>query len=74
MLIKQVLIELLCFSKPLCVIANTPDHIKYVSLNNQQFMAQSALISLLPNENIEGLRYYPFAVYLDRFTWSCNAS
>ena len=68
MLIKQVLIELLCFSKPLSVIANTPDHIKYISLNNQQFMAQSTLISLLPNENIEGLRYYTFAVDLDRFT------
>ena len=29
-------------------------------------------INLHPYEYIEGLRYYPFAVTLDRCMWSCN--
>ena len=53
-------------------IVNAFDHTKCVSLNNQQFMAQSALINLNCNEYTRGLRYYPFAVNLDRCVRSCN--
>ena len=60
------------FIKSLSSIANTPDHIKCIYLNNQQCMTQPTLINLRPNEYIEGLRYYPFAVKLDRCVGSCN--
>ena len=55
-LIKQVFIALLCFTKSLCSSANTSDHVKCISLNNQQRMNQLTLINLHPNEYIEGLR------------------
>ena len=64
--IKQVFIKFLCFNKSLSSIANTRDHVKCISLNNQQCMTQSTLINLHPNKYIEGLCYYPFAVNLDR--------
>ena len=35
-------------------------------------MTRPTLISLNPNEYIQGLRYYPFAVNLDRCMGSCN--
>ena len=35
-------------------------------------MTQRTLISLHSNEYIEGLRYYPSAVNLDRCMGSCN--
>ena len=53
-------------------IVNAFDHTKCVSLNNQQFMPQSNLINLNRNEYTQGLRYYPFAVNLDRCVPSCN--
>ena len=43
-----------------------------MSLNNQQCMAQPTHINLHPNEYIQGLWYYPFAVNLDRCFGSCN--
>ena len=46
---------LLCFSKSLSGIANTPDHVKCISLYNQQCMTQLTLINS-HNEYIEGLR------------------
>ena len=48
--IKQVFIELQGFSKSLCSIANTPDHVKCLSLDNQQCMTQPTLINFHPNE------------------------
>ena len=35
-------------------------------------MTQPSLISVHPNECIEGLHYYPFAVNLDKYTGICN--
>ena len=43
-----------------------------ISLNNQQCIAQPTLINLHPNEYIQGLRYYPLALNLDRCMGSCN--
>ena len=43
-LIKQVLIALLNVSGSLASIANAPDHIKQISLNDQQSMIQPSLI------------------------------
>ena len=71
-LIKPVFIGLLCFSKSLPSIVNTPDDIECISFNNQQCITQPNLINLHPNEYIEGFRYYPFAVNLDRSIGSCN--
>ena len=45
-LIKQVFIGLLCFSKSLASAVNTSDHIKCISLNNQQCMDQPTVIIL----------------------------
>ena len=45
---------------------------KCVFLNNQQCVTQPALINLHPNDYIKVLRYYPFAVDLDRCMGSCN--
>ena len=69
---KQVFVAFLSFSGSLVSIVNTPDHIKCMSLNNQQWLAHPTLISLQLNECIEGLRYYQFAVNLDRCMGSCN--
>ena len=71
-LIKQVFIRLLYFNKSLSSIANTPDHLKCISFNNQQCMTQPTLINLHPNEYIDKLRDYPFPVNLDRCMGSCN--
>ena len=70
-LIKKVFIGLLRFSKFLSSIVNTHDHVKYISLNNQECMTQPTLINLHLDKYIEGLRYYPFAVNLDRRMGSC---
>ena len=35
-------------------------------------MTQPTLINVSSNEYTQGLRYYPFAVNLDRCTGSCN--
>ena len=43
-LIKQVFVGLLSFIKSLSSIANTPDHVKCISLNNQQCMTQPTLL------------------------------
>ena len=43
----------------------TSNYTKCVSLNNQQFMIQLALINLHPNEYSQGLRCYLLAVNLD---------
>ena len=43
-------------------IINVSNHVKCVSLNNQQCIIQRVLINLHPNEYSQGLRYYPLAV------------
>ena len=55
---------LLCFSKSLSGIADIPDHVKCISLHNQQCMTQLTLINS-HNEYIEGLHNYSSAVNLD---------
>ena len=49
-----------------------PNHTKSVSLSNQKCMTQRTLINLHPNEYIQELHYYPFAVNLDRCAESSN--
>ena len=51
-LMKQVFIRL-----SLASIVNTPNHTKYISLNNQQCMTQPTLINPHPNEYIERLHH-----------------
>ena len=53
-------------------MANTSNHTKYIPLNNHRRMIQRTLIKLHPNEYGQGLRYYHFAVNLDRCVGSCN--
>ena len=53
-LIKQIVVGFLCFSKFLSSIGNTQNHVKCLSLNNQECMTQPTLINLHPNEYIEG--------------------
>ena len=71
-LLKQVFIALLKFSGSLTSFVNTLGHTIFISLNNRQCVNQLTLINLHPNEYFEGLRYYPFAVNLDRCIRSCN--
>ena len=71
-IIKQLFIVLLSFIGFLASVVNAPNYINGISLNNQQCLNQPTLINLNPNENTQGLRYYPFAVNLDRFMGSCN--
>ena len=48
-------------------IVKVSNHTKYITLNNQQCMNQiTFIINLHPKECTQGLRYYPFAVNLDR--------
>ena len=53
-------------------IANASNHIKCVSLNNQQYMVEPALINLYLNDYSQGLCYYPLAINLERCIGSCN--
>ena len=62
----------LSFSGSLAGIVNTSDHVKRISLNNQQCMAQPTVINSHHNEYIEGLPCHPFAVNLDRCMGGCN--
>lgn len=62
--VKQVFLVLLSFSGSLANKVNTPNHIKFIFLNNQQCMIQP--IDLNPSEYSEGLGYYPLPVDLDR--------
>ena len=47
-------------------ISNASNHTNYVSLSNQKWEIQPALINLHPNEYSQEFHYYPFAVKLDR--------
>ena len=53
-------------------IVNASNHTKCVTSNNQQCMTQSSLVNLHRTEYTQGLRYYPFAVNLDRYVGSRN--
>ena len=65
--IKKVFIGLIAS------VVNASNHTKCVSLCNQKCEIQPTLINLHPDEYTQGLRYYPFAVNLDRCVGSCNA-
>ena len=54
------------FIRLLISIVNASKHTKCVSLCNQKITTQPNLINLHPNEYTQGLRYYPFALNLDR--------
>ena len=71
-LIRLVFTALLSFSRSIASRVNAPDHIKCMSLNDEQCMIQPTLINLHPNEYIERSCYYPFPVNLDRCMGSCN--
>ena len=66
-LIKKIFVRLLVS------IVNACNHTKCVSLSNQRYVSQPALINLHPNDNSEEFHYYPFVVKLDRCVGSCNA-
>ena len=53
-------------------IVSASNHTKYVLLSNEKRMPQPTLINLHPNEYSQELRYYPFAVNLNRYVGSCN--
>ena len=61
-----------CFRKTLSSIANTLDHVKCMSLNDQQCRTHFTLVNLHFNQYIEGLYYYSFADNLNRCMGSCN--
>ena len=48
------------------------NHVKCVSLSNQNCMIQPSLINLHPNKYSQEFHYYSFSVKLDRCVWSCN--
>ena len=60
------------FIRLLTSVVNASEHAKRAPLNNQQCMTQLTLINLYPNEYNQGLRYYLFAVSLDRCVGSYN--
>ena len=53
-------------------LVNGSSHTKSVSLRNQKYMIQPALINLHPTEYIQEFNYYSFAVKLDRWVGSCR--
>ena len=46
--------------------------IECMSLSNKNCMTQPILVNLHPNKYSQELRYYAFAVNLDKFAGSCN--
>ena len=60
------------FIGSLASMINASNHRKYTSLNNKQFMTQTILIIMHPNEYSQILRFYPFPVNLDKCMGSCN--
>ena len=65
-LIKKIFIGLLTG------LVNGSNHTKCILLSNQKCEIQPTLIDLHPNEYSQEFHYYPLAVKLDRFFWSCN--
>ena len=54
------------------VVINVSIHTKCVSLSNQKYEIQPALINLHRNEYSQELHYYPFTVKLERCVGICN--
>ena len=54
------------------VVGNASSDTRFVPLCNQKYKIQPTLIDLHPNEFSQELKYYPFAVKLDRCTGSHN--
>ena len=53
------------------MLTKVSSHGKCVSFSNQKCSTQPILINFHPNEYTQGLRYYPFAVNLNRYVGSC---
>ena len=53
-------------------IVSASNHTKCILLSNQKCMAQTTLFNVHSNEYRQKLRYYPFAVNLDRYAGCCN--
>ena len=53
-------------------VVNASNHTKHLSLSDQKCTNQRTLVNLHPNECIQGLHYYPFAVNWDRCVRSCD--
>ena len=62
------------FIAVLASIGNDSNHTKCIFINNQQSMNEPILNNLYPNEYIEGLRYYTFAVLVKSFNELPNQS
>ena len=54
-------------------IVSVSNHTKCLSLSNQNFMTQLALINLHPNEYSQELYYYPFPVNVDSCAGNNNS-
>ena len=70
--IKQVLITLSSFGESFAKMANISNFTTCISLNNQPCITKTTLINLNPDEDDQGLQYYPFMDNLDRCNRSCN--
>ena len=53
-------------------VVNASNLTKHLSLSDQKCTTQRTLVNVHPNEYIQGLHYYPFAVNLDRCVRSCD--
>ena len=53
-------------------VVNASNLTKHLSLSDQKCTTQHTLVNVHPNEYIQGLHYYPFAVNLDRCVRSCD--
>ena len=73
-LIKKMIIKLLSSSVSLASVAKVSDHANSncISFSNQPSMIRPTLIDLNPDENNQGLHYYPFLFKVDRCNGSCN--
>ena len=60
------------FIELLASIVNGTNHTKFISLNNQQYMARPNLTDLNSDEYDQGLRYHPLTINLDRSYGICN--
>ena len=60
------------FIRSLASIVKASNHIKCISLSNQQCMARPSCIDLNSDEYNQGLYYYSFFANLDRINGSCN--
>ena len=60
------------FTELLTSIVNSSNHTKCVFLSNQECTTRPTFLNLHPNEYIEGVCYYLFAVNLNRCIRNCN--